>query len=87
MDVWWQSLETVGKRVQLARQLRHVELHYLRRTILFAEDFFGVLRDRVVVSLCFGCGTGSVDDVSASEAFSAVANAASPLIKSAQASS
>jgi hypothetical protein len=43
MDVWWQSLETVGKRVQLARQLRHVELHYLRRTILFAEDFFAAL--------------------------------------------
>jgi len=60
---------------------------YLRRTILVAEDFFGVLRDRVALSLCFGCGTGSVDDVSASEAFSAVANAASPLIKSLQASS
>ena len=51
------------------------------------EDLFGVLRDRVVVSLRFGCRAGSVGDVSASEAFSAVANAASPLIKSIQASS
>jgi hypothetical protein len=60
---------------------------YLRRTILVAEDFFSVLRDGVVVSLCFGCPRGSGDDVSASVAFSAVANAASPLIKSVQASS
>jgi hypothetical protein len=60
---------------------------YPRRATLVAEDFFGALRDRAVVSLRFGCRAGSVDDVSASEAFSAVANAASPLIKSVQASS
>jgi hypothetical protein len=39
------------------------------------------------MSLRFGCPAGSVDDVYASEAFSAVANAASPLIKSIQFSS
>jgi len=60
---------------------------YPRRATLVAGDFFGALRDRVVVRLRFGCRGGSVDDVSASEAFSAVANAASPLIKSVQASS
>ena len=86
MGVSWHSLKTESACSWLKnRGLSSV--HYLRRTILVAENFFGVLRARVVVSLCFGCGTGSVDDVSASEAFSAVANAASPLIKSAQASS
>jgi hypothetical protein len=59
---------------------------YPRRATLVVEDFFGALRDGVVVGLRFGCRGGSVDDVSASEAFSAVANAASPLIKSVQAS-
>jgi hypothetical protein len=60
---------------------------YPRRATPVAEGFFGVLRDRLVVGLRFGCRAGSVADVSASEAFSAVANAASPLIKSIQASS
>jgi len=60
---------------------------YPRRATLVAEDFFGVLRDRLVASLRFDCLAGSVGDVSATEALSALANAASPLIKSIQASS
>jgi len=71
----------------LSAKARVTSVVYPRRATLVAGDFFGALRDRVVVRLRFGCRGGSVDDVSASEAFSAVANAASPLIKSVQASS
>ena len=60
---------------------------YRRRTGLVAEDFLGVLRGRVVVDFRFGGRAGSGGDVRASEAFSAVANAASPLMRSVQASS
>jgi hypothetical protein len=71
----------------LARDAFADSIVYPPRATPVAEDFFGVLRDRVVVGLRFGCRTGSVGGISASEAFSAVANAASPLIKSIQASS
>jgi len=54
---------------------------------LLADDFFGAVRDCVAPDFRFGDGAGSGEDVSASEAFNAVASAASPLMRSVQASS
>ena len=74
-----------GQRFCRKRSLTSIV--YPRLALLVTDDFLEGFRDRVVVDFRFGGRVGSGEDVSASEAFSAVANAASPVTRSFQASS